>query len=212
MNQSSQSPFLSARNDLARLEKTAALGQMRASSDFDLNGDEHRFGIQSYAPAAVLIPLIERGGALHTILTKRTADLRHHPGQVAFPGGKMDAGDPSKTVTALREAQEEIGLDPGLVRIIGEIGEHRTITGFNVTPVLGHVTQHFTPMPETGEVDQVFEVPLEFLMDPKNQRIDGRIWQGQLRRYYVIPYGPFYIWGATARIIAGLRDLWWKAQ
>ncbi len=161
--------------------------------------------------AAVLILFINSEHGWTIVLTKRASALRHHPGQIAFPGGKVDRTDTSVTAAALREAQEEVGLDQTNVQVVGSLGPHETVTGFNVTPVIGIAHSDFVPIPEAGEVDTVFKVPLSHLLDPDKTRIESRKWMGVSRHYYVMPYGPFYIWGATARMIVGLRDLWEKA-
>jgi 8-oxo-dGTP pyrophosphatase MutT (NUDIX family) len=190
----------------ARQRLLAALSRPGgASSDFDLNPD---FPVpeQGLRPAGVLIAVDLTGRQAQVILTKRSARLKHHPGQIAFPGGKQDPGDDSPTAAALREAQEEIGLPPGAVRIIGSLPVHRTVTAFAVTPVLAFAETVFDERPEAGEVDEVFRVPLSYLADPGSYRIEARVWQGHARRYYAVPYGPYYIWGATARILRGLAD------
>jgi 8-oxo-dGTP pyrophosphatase MutT (NUDIX family) len=138
------------------------------------------------------------------VLTRRAAFLKHHPGQVAFPGGKQDAGDPTPLDAALREAREEIGLDG--VRVLGALPGHETVTGYAVTPFVGLVPAGFRPVIDRREVDEVFEVPLAFALDPANLQVHGRRWQGRWREYYVIPYGPHYIWGATARMLKTLAD------
>lgn len=179
----------------------------KGSSDFDLNPELRLDGV-SLRPAAVLIgvrPGLD--GSLtgaRVILTRRSAQLRHHPGQVAFPGGKLDQGDPSPEAAALREAHEEIGLEPSSVTLIGRLPDHQTVTGYLVTPVLGLVSGPYHPRCEPGEVAEIFEVPLSHLLDIRNYRIESRHWRGQLRHYYTIPWGPWYIWGATARILRGL--------
>lgn len=179
-----------------------------ASSDFDLNPSvlaqlpKNRV----LRPASVLIPMIRRATGIQVILTRRSGNLMHHPGQVAFPGGKVDAGDASAKDAALREAEEEIGLPSSNVEILGAISTHETVTQFSVTPFLGRVHTDFTPIPEPGEVAEVFEVPLEFLMNPLNFQTHSREWLGQNRSYLAIPYGPHFIWGATARIIKGMAE------
>ncbi len=177
-----------------------------ASSDFDLNPDVVLPPGRRLRPAGVLVPLIARSGALQVILTKRSSALKHHPGQIAFPGGKLDEGDSGVEDAALREAQEEIGLAPGNVEVLGALPGHETVTGFAVTPVLGRIRDEFTPVPEPGEVDEVFAVPFAHVMDPGRFSVQSRRWRGQRRYYFTVPFGPYYIWGATARILRGLAD------
>ena len=174
-----------------------------ASSDFDLNK-----GIMpaqlSRTSAAVLIavrPVLET-----VILTKRSARLKHHPGQIAFPGGKKDPTDATLIDAALREAHEEIGLPAACVDVLGVLPTHQTVTGYEMTPILAILTADYDPIPEAGEVSEVFEVPLAHLIKPENYRIEGRHWRGQRREYYTVPYGPYYIWGATARILRELAE------
>ena len=174
-----------------------------ASSDFDLNGDGARPAVR-LTPAAVLIGV--RVDAETVILTKRSPRLKHHPGQIAFPGGKQDATDATLTDAALREAHEEVGLPRSMVHVLGTLPGHQTVTGFMVTPVLGIVNDAFDPVPEAGEVAEIFEVPLSHLADSANYRVEGRRWQGRKRQYYAVPYGPYYIWGATARILRALAE------
>jgi 8-oxo-dGTP pyrophosphatase MutT (NUDIX family) len=173
-----------------------------ASSDFDLNPEVRLPPGRVLRDAAVLIAVTEG----RVILTKRSSRLKHHPGQIAFPGGKIDAGDDGPVGAALREAEEEVGLPPGLVDILGTLPPHETVTGYRVTPVLAHLRAGFDAIPERGEVDEVFSVPLSFVTDPANFRVERRRWLGEWRRYYAVPYGPYYIWGATARILRGLAD------
>lgn len=165
------------------------------SSDFDLNP-----GI-TLPPGRRLRPAGQR-----LILTKRSSHLKHHPGQIAFPGGKVDAGDASATAAALREAQEEVGLRSERVQVLGSLPTHETVTSFSITPILGLVRDNFTPEPEAGEVDEVFTVPLAHVLNPDRFVVERRRWLGQWRSYYAVPYGPYYIWGATARILRGLAE------
>jgi len=176
------------------------------SSDYDLNPGAPRPVRRLLRPASVLVPLVERGSGVNLILTRRAALLKHHPGQVAFPGGKQEPDDPSPLAAALREAEEEIALPPSRVEVLGSLDPHETVTSFAVQPFVGVVDPGFRPRPDPGEVEEVFEVPLVFALDPDNLQVHGRVWQGVERRYYVIPYGPHYIWGATARMLKALSD------
>ena len=175
-----------------------------ATSDFDLNADgPPRRDLRA---AGVLVPLIDGPRGLELILTKRSTRLRHHPGQVAFPGGRMDPEDRDPVDAALREAEEEIGLPRSLVDVIGTLPGHQTVTSYHMTPVIGHVRAPFDALAEEAEVAEIFHVPFEAVTDRARFTIEGRIWQGRLRRYYTVPYGPYYIWGATARILRGLAE------
>ena len=178
----------------------------RPSSDFDLNPAISLPPGRVLRPAAVLLAVWLQPGDPRLILTKRASHLKHHPGQIALPGGKVDQGDEGVIGTALRESAEEVGLPSSLVDIAGTLPVHETVTGFTVTPVLGFVRDPFTPVPEAGEVEEVFTVPLAHVLNPGNYAIERRRWRNEWRRYYAVPYGPYYIWGATARILRGLAD------
>jgi 8-oxo-dGTP pyrophosphatase MutT (NUDIX family) len=187
------------KNLLDALSKTG-----RASSDYDLNKDVVLPQNRVLTPASVLIAVRAQTNSL--ILTKRSAKLKHHPGQIAFAGGKQDVDDADAVATALREAREEIGLMPANVEVLGCLPAHETVTGYRVTPVIALVHGAFDPLPEVGEVADVFEVPLSHVTNPASFRIEGRHWQGHRRQYFVVPFGPYYIWGATARILRALAD------
>ncbi len=155
-------------------------------------------------PAAVLAPLVERPEGYTVLLTQRTAHLEHHGGQISFPGGRAEAEDANPVETALREAEEEIGLDRRhVVEIAGFLDLYQTVTGFLVTPVVGFVTPPFALTLDTFEVAEAFEVPLDFILDPRHHEQHSLIYQGQPRRYYVIPYENRFIWGATAAMLVG---------
>lgn len=186
---------------------TALGGAGHASSDYDLNPGVILPPDRKLRAAAVLVPVLCGHGAARVILTKRSSALTHHPGQIAFPGGKQDVADPDLTATALREASEEIGLDPGNVEVLGYLPNHETVTGFDVTPVLARVQHPFQPRAQVGEVDEIFEVPLAHLLDLGRFRVERRRWRGDWRNYYAVPFGPYYIWGATARILRSMADL-----
>lgn len=178
----------------------------RPSSDFDLNPGTVLPEGRRLRDAGVLIGVTGFGAQAKVILTKRSSRLKHHPGQIAFPGGKVEAGDASVTEAALREAEEEIGLPQGAVEVLGTLPAHETVTGFQVTPVLGWIAAPFAPVPEAGEVAEVFTVPLEHLSNPARYAVEGRRWRGARRHYYTVPWGPYYIWGATARMLRALAE------
>lgn len=181
-----------------------ALGVSRGpSSDFDLDPGLPRPEGRVLRPAAVLCAVDLSGPEAQVILTKRSAHLRHHPGQIALPGGKLDAEEDAPAC-ALREAREEVGLPSA--EVLGCFGPHETVTGFSVAAVLALVREPFTPVPEAGEVAEVFSVPLSHLADLRQYRVEGRRWQGRHRRYWVVPWGPYYVWGATARVLKELAE------
>ncbi len=189
--------------DLRKRLQDALAQSGGASSDFDLNADV-KVPDGKLTPAAVLIGI--RAETETVILTKRSARLKHHPGQIAFPGGKQDPADPTIIDAALREAHEEIGLPPAIVDVLGTLPPHQTVTGYQVTPVLALISGPYDQVPEAGEVSEIFEVPLQHLITPDMYRIEGRRWQGRRRLYYTVPIGPYYIWGATARILRALAE------
>lgn len=178
----------------------------RPSSDFDLNPGTILPEGRILRPAGVLAALVDKTDGLHVILTKRSSALKHHPGQIAFPGGKQDEEDVDVIAAALREAKEEIGLPSSHVEILGHLPAHETVTGFIVTPVIGYVHTGFEAVPEPGEVDEVFTVPLSHVLNTANFVVEGRRWRGTRRFYYAVPYGPYYIWGATARMLRAWTD------
>lgn len=175
---------------------------------------EPKFLDRPPASAAVLVPLVARAAGLAVLLTQRTAHLPTHAGQIAFPGGKVDASDASVQAAALREAHEEVGLEPVHVEVIGELPIYTTGTGFHITPVVALVHPPFALQPNPGEVDAVFEVPLAFLMNPAHHRRHAFDWQGRQRQWFSMPYEePMgtgegsverFIWGATAGMLRNL--------
>ncbi len=198
----------SFRPQLNRIEAAlSGVTNIAASSDFDLNYDYGKVGASNLTDAAVLIPISKGPRGLEVIFTKRSQKMRHHPGQVSFPGGKTDTSDPSTEFTALRETHEEIGLDPNSIQIIGALPKHETVTSFLVHPYVGLVSSGAMPKALTGEVSEIFSAPLDHLLNPTNYQIEGRMWQGKARRYFSVPYGPYYIWGATARIMRMFSEI-----
>lgn len=177
-----------------------------ASSDFDLNPDVVLPAGRKLRPAGVLIPIEMRGTEPYVILTKRASHLKHHPGQIAFPGGKQDDSDVDVIAAALREAEEEIGLPQANVEVLGTLPTHETVTNFLITPVVGRLRDKFDIIAEPGEVEEVFSVPLAHVTNPALFAIQSRRWRGQRRHYFTVPFGPYYIWGATARILRGLAE------
>ncbi len=155
----------------------------------------------SLKAASVLVPIVARPAELSVLLTRRTAHLKDHSGQVSFPGGRAEPRDRSPEATALRETFEEIGLAPERVEVLGRLADYHTRTGFCVTPVVGLVTPPFELAPDAFEVEEVFEVPLSFLLDPANHQRHAREYQGQLVHYFAIPYRDYFIWGATAAML-----------
>jgi 8-oxo-dGTP pyrophosphatase MutT (NUDIX family) len=148
----------------------------------------------------VLVPVVDRGDELTVLFTRRTSHLHDHAGQISFPGGRAEA-DESALDTALRETAEEIGLDPQRIEVLGTLSEYLTVTGYRVTPVVGLVNPPFDLQPDTFEVAEIFEVPLAFFLDPANHQRNRVIAEGLERHYYAMPYGPYYIWGATAGML-----------
>jgi 8-oxo-dGTP pyrophosphatase MutT (NUDIX family) len=178
-------------------------GASSGASDYDLNPGMAAPVAIPLIPAAVLVPVLLEN-PLKLLLTERTAHLNSHAGQIAFPGGKIEASDTDARAAALREAQEEIGLDPALVETLGYLEPYRTGTGFLITPVVAFVASGFQPRPDPAEVADTFTVPLDFLMNEGNHKIDSREWRGQPRHFYAMPFEHRYIWGATAGIIRAL--------
>ena len=176
---------------------------LASPADLKLHGSEED-APPALRDAAVLIPIVARTSGLTVILTRRPDHFNSHPGQVAFPGGRIDPGDAGPVEAALREAEEEIGLPPSLVDVRGVLEPFATGTGFKIYPVVGFVDPRFTPKINEEEVAEAFEVPFAFLMDPTNHQEKSGEFRGAVRRYYEMPYGGQRIWGATAHMIVKL--------
>jgi 8-oxo-dGTP pyrophosphatase MutT (NUDIX family) len=187
---------------LAELERAAPRG---VSDDAPDARQQELAGLAPLCPAAVLLPIVDRPGGLSVLLTLRASDLRAHSGQVAFPGGKIDAGE-TPGEAALREAREEIGLEERFVESLGWLDPYFTGTGFRVAPLVALVEPSFSLKVNKLEVDEVFETPFAFLMDAANHRLEEREWQGRRRKYYAMPHEGRYIWGATAGILRNLYE------
>lgn len=173
-----------------------------------LGGDHAVAGLprpeRPLTPAAVLVPIVLHESGPSVLLTQRAAHLLHHPGQISFPGGRSEPEDDGPVDTALREAEEEIGLDRAYVEVVGYLDLYQTVTGFLVTPVVAFVEPGFTLTPDGSEVAEVFEVPLDFVLDAGNHTRGSRLVDGHERQFYVLPYRQRYIWGATAAMLVGL--------
>ncbi len=185
--------------DIRQILLSALAKRGDSSSDFDLNPGIRLPESRTLRQAAVLVAFNEFDGSL--VLTKRSAHLKHHPGQIAFAGGRRDDTDECIEATALREAHEEIGLEPLNVEVLGCLPTHETVSNYLATPVVALIKEPFSFRPEAGEVQEAFTVPFEHVTTPSNFRVEGRRWQGQKRFYFTVPYGPYYIWGATALIL-----------
>lgn len=178
-----------------------------AKGDFQLNPSFVPMRAGPLMPAAVLVPVVAYESGERVILTKRTAHLSNHAGQISFPGGRIDAEDPDVIATALRETEEEIGLDRAHVSVLGALDAYVTGTGFAVIPVVGLVKPGFALSPQQHEVAEVFEVPFDFLMDHRNHQRHKGVFNGVERQWWAMPYGDKYIWGATAGMLRNLHDL-----
>lgn len=188
-----------------RLDPLDALEWLVARNDFDPRAAEVS-AAATFAPAAVLAPVVRRPGGYTVLLTQRSADMPSHAGQVAFPGGRVQAEDAGLVDAALRETFEETGVAPEFVTPVGGFGAFRTGTNFVITPIVAFVEPGFTLAPDPREVDAVFETPLSFLMTAENHQRHAREFEGKRREYYAMPWEDRYIWGVTAGIIKALYD------
>jgi 8-oxo-dGTP pyrophosphatase MutT (NUDIX family) len=195
---------------VARLREAASDVGVRRSGqktrgDHDLNPG--LWADKPLTPAAVLVPIIAHPDQLTVLLTRRTAHLHDHAGQISFPGGRVDPGDESPVDTALREAEEEVALPRSVTNVISRLDTYQTRTGYEIVPVVGILQPPFDLKPDPFEVAEAFEVPLDFIVDPANHRRDSRIFQGAERHFWAMPYGTYYIWGATAGMLVNLSEV-----
>ena len=186
-----------------RLASPPALEELLTADDLEKQAEASR---QPLKPAAVLLLVVNHAEPA-VVFTQRTAHLADHAGQIAFPGGRCETDDCDPEATALREAREEIGLEPGRVQLLGRLPEYRTSTGFNVTPVVGWAEPPLAFTPDPHEVAEVFEVPLAFLLDARNHRYESAFYRGRMRHYWAMPYGERFIWGATAGMLVTFQRL-----
>lgn len=185
------------------IRRSATIGRVRGDHD----GNPGMAPDGTLRPAAVLVPLVERPAGLSVLLTQRTAHLHDHAGQISFPGGRLEPDDPDAVAAALRETEEEIGLHRRHVDVVGRLDTYRTRTRYEVTPVVGLVSPPFELRPDPFEVADIFEVPLAFVLDPRNRERRSREFQGVERHFWVLPYPDRYIWGATAGMLVNLAEV-----
>lgn len=186
------------------------LGRAAEARALGIDGDEgHALHLHAggKVPAAVLLGLVARAGGPHVLLTQRTAHLKDHAGQISLPGGRIETTDADAVAAALREAHEEIGLDPSGVEVLGELPVYDTVTGFRIHPVVGWIDKPSELVPDPFEVAEVFEVPLDFALDPRNHERDSYERDGRRREFFVLRWQSRYIWGATAGILVNFARM-----
>jgi 8-oxo-dGTP pyrophosphatase MutT (NUDIX family) len=195
-----QSTFtLPSRADIvSRLAASPPLEELLTADDLE---KQHQAGRGPLKPAAVLLLVVNHPGDPTVVFTQRTAHLSDHAGQISFPGGRSDEADCTPERTALREAEEEVGIPADRIDILGRLPEYHTSTGFAVTPIVGWSEPPLTFRPDPHEVADVFEVPLAFLLDAGNHRYESAFYKGRMRKYWAMPYGERFIWGATAGML-----------
>jgi 8-oxo-dGTP pyrophosphatase MutT (NUDIX family) len=199
-----------SRSEIAsRLATGSSLADLLTSDDLERQQANTLVGVK---PAAVLLLVVDHPGNPTVVFTQRTAHLADHAGQISFPGGRSDEGDESPEHTALREAEEEIGLPSHRVDILGRLPEYHTSTGYRVTPIVGWAEPPLPYRPDPHEVADIFEVPLSFLLDASNHRYESAFYKGRMRHYWAMPYGERFIWGATAGMLVTFQRLMQRGQ
>jgi 8-oxo-dGTP pyrophosphatase MutT (NUDIX family) len=197
--QSARNAALPRREDIVlRLASSPPIEQLMTADDLEKQAVNAKLPLR---PAAVLLLVVNHPDTPTVVFTQRTAHLSDHAGQISFPGGRCDEEDCTPERTALREAEEEIGIAPERIEILGRMPEYRTVTGYSVTPIVGWAEPPLEYRPDPHEVDAVFEVPLAFLLDPSNHRHESAFFKGRMRKYWAMPYGERFIWGATAGML-----------
>jgi len=196
---------------LMRARQTAEVRSMRRPVDGDLNiyrpDKDYHASELPLKPAAVLIPLVDRREGMTVLLTKRAQHLKTHSGQVSFPGGRCEASDADAMTTALRETQEEVGIEPSHITVLGAMEDYETITGYVITPVVAILQPEFSLKVDAGEVAEAFELPLSYILDERNHELQSRVWNDQERHYYVLMNEKHNVWGATAAMLVRFAKL-----
>jgi 8-oxo-dGTP pyrophosphatase MutT (NUDIX family) len=198
------SPLPSREEIVRRLASSPPVEQLMTADDLEKQSANAKLPLR---PAAVLLLIVNHPGAPTVVFTQRTAHLSDHAGQISFPGGRCDEEDCTPERTALREAEEEIGIPPERVEILGRMPEYLTVTGYAVTPVVGWIEPPLEYRPDPREVDSVFEVPLAFLLDAANHRHESAMFKGRMRKYWSMPFGERFIWGATAGMLVTFQRI-----
>jgi 8-oxo-dGTP pyrophosphatase MutT (NUDIX family) len=196
---------ITGRDEIARrLATQPPVHELLTADDLEKLNENSRLPLRA---AAVLLLVVGHPQERTVVFTQRTAHLADHAGQISFPGGRTHEDDLTPERTALREAHEEVGLEPERVEILGRLPQYRTGTGFEVTPIVGWTDPPIVYKPDPHEVAEVFEVPLTFLLDPRNHRYESAFFRGSLRKYWAMPFGDRYIWGATAAMLVTFQRL-----
>jgi len=189
---------------VSRLAASPPIEDLLTADDLER---QHEIAKGGSKPAAVLLLVVNHPGDPTVVFTQRTAHLADHAGQISFPGGRVEEGDRTPEHTALREAEEEVGIPGDRVEILGRLPEYHTGTGYRVTPVVGWAEPPLTYRPDPHEVADIFEVPLAFLLDAGNHRYESAFFKGRMRKYWAVPYGERFIWGATAGMLVAFHRI-----